>query len=73
MASETSEKGTNDVDQVHQAISLAEVSQFVENEAVVRLIRYLPPKRKGTFFIGAKREEQEYWMRAFAQTTGGPA
>ena len=66
-----SDEGTNDTDQVHQALSLAEVSQLWDNiDAVVRLIRFLPPKLKGTFFIGASEEEQKFWIEAFGRMTG---
>ena len=70
-ANEVSDEGTNDTDQVHQALSLAEVSQLWDNiDAVVRLIRFLPPKLKGTFFIGASEEEQKFWIEAFGRMTG---
>jgi hypothetical protein len=70
-ASETADEGTSDTDQVHQALSLAEISQLWENiDAVVRLIRFLPPKLKGTFFIGASEDEQKFWIEAFGRMTG---
>lgn len=71
VASETSEEGTNDVDQVHQALALSELTQLWEHiDAVVRLVRYLPPKLKGTFFIGASEAEQKFWIETFKRMTG---
>ena len=62
-ASETSDVGTLATDQVHQAISLAELSQLrAHKDAVVRLMRFLPPKMKGTFFIGASEDVQNFFI-----------
>jgi MoxR-like ATPase len=72
-ASELSLEGTNDVDAVHQALTLAELSQLRDHIAVVpRLVRYLPPKLRGTFFIGASDEKQEFWIEVMQRMTKLP-
>jgi len=64
------EEGNNDVDQVHQALALSELSQLQENmDVVVALIGYLPARLKGTFFIGAAENEQKFWIEAMARMT----
>lgn len=70
-AQETSAVGTNDVDMVHQALSLAELSQLWENfDAVTKLVGLLPPKLKITFFVGASAETQALWI-AVLEVVGG--
>jgi hypothetical protein len=71
LASETSAEGNNDVDQVHQAFALAELSQLWEyKETVVTLLRYFPPRLKSTFFMGAAEKEQEFWIQAMSALAG---
>lgn len=70
-AKETSDVGTNDVDQVHQALTLAETSQLWDNfEAVVALTRLLPPKMKITFFVGADAPTMALWIKVYAVIGG---
>lgn len=58
---------TNDDDQVHQALTLAELSQLKEHyRAVVSLVGLLPPKMRITFFAGAAEELQKFWVAIFA-------
>lgn len=65
-ASETSTVGTNDVDQVFQAMSLAELSQLREHfDLLVRLVPLLPPKLKITFAVGVSEQVQKFWIEVF--------
>lgn len=70
-ANELSDEGSDDTDKVHTALSLAELSQLWEHmDAVVRLLAYLPPKLKGTFFVGTNEEAQKFWIAAFTKLSG---
>ena len=63
---------TNDTDLVHQALSLSELSQLKKHQAAVaRLLGYLPPKLKGTFFLGASAEQQQFWIETFEMMRAG--
>lgn len=70
-ASETSDVGTNDVDQVHQALALAELSQlWAHAPAVCRLMKGLPPKLRITFFAGATAEQTKFWTEVLSVHAG---
>lgn len=62
-ASETSTVGTNDVDMVHQALAVAQVSQLREYQsAVLALFKELPRKARITFFTQQEEERREFWF-----------
>lgn len=70
-ATETSSIGTNDVDQVHQALCLAELAQLWENfEAVVALVPLMPRKLRGVPLIGARGEVQQFWIDVMGVIAG---
>jgi hypothetical protein len=63
--------GLHDVDQVHQALSLSELSQLWDHfEAVCELTKRLPAKLKGTFFANTSQEHQKLWI-AVMTVVGG--